>query len=368
MSVSFNGSQEGFFSCKNGVRQGDPLSPLLFCLAEDVLSRGITKLVENRQVKPIKASRNSYVPSHVLYNDDIMLFCNGDKGSIEALTSLFRRYAWTSGQQVSPSKSIIYAGSISSHRHSHIAASLGFNTGQVPFTYLGAPIFRGRPKPIHFHDIADRTRIKLLAWKASLLSVAGRWARNFIWSGNIDTRKLVTVAWDKCCRPFEEGGLGIRSLITLNEAANLKLCWDMKASLEDVKNHSSWLIGNGGKIHFWTDSWNGSDVVTSLFSNAGTQPHLKDKAATYIQNRQWSLPRDIQVMFPMLVNLLSNIHLSVVEKEDFLVWTPATDGILTLKYIRVPLSKLQRYGLGKDHLECKYSSLVFFALLEAAPQ
>jgi len=51
--------------------------------------------------------------------------------------------------------------------------------------------------------------------------------RNFIWSGNITKRKLVTVALKKICKPKEQGGLGIRSLKKLNQAANLKLCWDL---------------------------------------------------------------------------------------------------------------------------------------------
>lgn len=33
-----NGSPKGYFACSRGVWQGDPLSPLLFCLAKAVVS------------------------------------------------------------------------------------------------------------------------------------------------------------------------------------------------------------------------------------------------------------------------------------------------------------------------------------------
>ncbi|XP_058776325.1 uncharacterized protein LOC131650636 [Vicia villosa] len=105
----------------------------------------------------------------------------------------------------------------------------------------------------------------------------------------------------------------------------------MRASWEDVRSNSGWLIGNGKNINFWSDSWNGSNVLDTLNATEGSHPFAKDKAATYIQNRQWQLPNAIQIMFPTLANLLSNVHLSMLEKDDLFIWTPAADGILTLK-------------------------------------
>lgn len=46
LSILVNGSPSGYFSCSRGVRQGDPLSPFLFCLVQEVFSRGISSLVE----------------------------------------------------------------------------------------------------------------------------------------------------------------------------------------------------------------------------------------------------------------------------------------------------------------------------------
>lgn len=54
-----------------------PLSHLLFCLAEDVISRSISKLVSQGVLELIKSSRNNLVPSHIFYVDVVLIFCSG---------------------------------------------------------------------------------------------------------------------------------------------------------------------------------------------------------------------------------------------------------------------------------------------------
>lgn len=112
MSIGFNGKQSGYFTSSNGVKQGDPLSPLLLCLVEEVLSRGLTKLVETDQINLVRASRNSFVDSHTIFADDIMIFCRGDQKSLTAISKLLDDYACCSGQYCNKLKSLIYVGGV----------------------------------------------------------------------------------------------------------------------------------------------------------------------------------------------------------------------------------------------------------------
>lgn len=116
----------------------------------------------------------------------------------------------------------LYARSMTQSRIQAIGNLLGFSAGHLPFNYLGVPIFTGMPMSIHLQPIADKIKAKLAAWKGSLLSLMGRvqliksiihgmlvysfhvyawpnsflktidrWIRNFIWSGDILTKKFM---------------------------------------------------------------------------------------------------------------------------------------------------------------------------------
>jgi mannosylglycoprotein endo-beta-mannosidase len=388
------------------VRQGDPLSPLLFCLAEEVLSRGISRLVAQGKLHLIKGTRNIKVPSHSFYADDLMIFCKGNLAGLRHLKDLFDRYAIESGQVINNSKSTIFSGSITPGRLNLIVQLLNFNIGSLPFNYLGVPIFKGKPKVIHFQPIADKIMLKMSAWKASLLSIAGRvqlvrsviqsmltysitiysWPvsllkkiekciRNFIWSGDIDKRKLVTTSWKKICRPFSQGGLNLRSLTKLNTASNLKLCWTLLNSqsswavlLRDrvirnrrhishhifssiwssvisefdvIMDNSSWLLGNGVNINFWNDNWCGTSLVEQLNIPAHTSPMLTSSVSDYIQNGLWEIPSTLTAMFSNLRSIVSQVTIPMFHTDDKLIWRHTDSGELELK--EAYLFKMQQY-------------------------
>ena len=147
ISILINGYPEGFFSCSRGVRQGDPFSPLLFNIAEDFLSRYLSALCTAGAVDPMRASRNVQVPSHLLYADDVLLFCKATRMNAEALKYAFDLYGRLSGQIVSTEKSKIYFGKgVSVRLKDNIHTYWDLRNGFIPFIYLGVPFFKGKPK------------------------------------------------------------------------------------------------------------------------------------------------------------------------------------------------------------------------------
>jgi hypothetical protein len=126
LSIYVNGKSEGYFNCSRGVRQGDPLSPLLFCLVEDVLSRSISRLADTGVLDLMRGTRLVNVPSHSFYEDDLMVFCKGKLSCVKALNDLFNNYALQSGQVISTSKSTIFSGSITHGKLNLIVAVLNF--------------------------------------------------------------------------------------------------------------------------------------------------------------------------------------------------------------------------------------------------
>ncbi|CAA6657847.1 unnamed protein product [Spirodela intermedia] len=174
-SLLVNGSSTPFFTATRGLRQGDPLSPTLFILVEEVLSRSLTRAINQGLIRPYYSKRGCPIISHSLFADDAILFLNGCETSIRGLMSIISRYERATGQLVNASKSSFIVGpSTPIGTIRRIQGLTGFSRGHLPFDYLGCPIFLGRRRIHYFDALVGKLRKKLAGWKLQLLSPGGR--------------------------------------------------------------------------------------------------------------------------------------------------------------------------------------------------
>ncbi|KAK1575277.1 hypothetical protein Q3G72_004017 [Acer saccharum] len=96
-SVMMNGTFKDFFQSARGLRQGDPLSPYLFIIMEEVLTRLLRKNFEVGRIGKFTHPMGAPLISHLLYADDLLIFANGQKKSMKGLVDTLATYERWSG-------------------------------------------------------------------------------------------------------------------------------------------------------------------------------------------------------------------------------------------------------------------------------
>ena len=64
-AILVNGNAKGWVKASRGLRQGDPLSPFLFTIVADMLSRMLFKTEERSVLEGFRVGRNRIRVSHL---------------------------------------------------------------------------------------------------------------------------------------------------------------------------------------------------------------------------------------------------------------------------------------------------------------
>jgi hypothetical protein len=136
-SVLVNGSPNGFFNSFRGLRQGDPLSPLLFVFVTEALSRMISVVVNGGLLESFTVGNASF--SHLLFADDTLIFCSAQSSQLRYLRSIFLLFEAASGLKVNLAKSnLIPVRNVD--QMGRMAGILGYRIASLPVKYLGLPL------------------------------------------------------------------------------------------------------------------------------------------------------------------------------------------------------------------------------------
>ena len=132
-SVLVNGSPEGFFDSSRGIRQGDPLSPLLFVFVMEALSRMLSAGINDGLLEAFKAGNVTI--SHLLFADDTLIFCKDGPNQLAYLRGIFFLFEAASGLKVNLAKSVLIpVGNV--QQVNYLASILGCEVGKLQHDFL----------------------------------------------------------------------------------------------------------------------------------------------------------------------------------------------------------------------------------------
>ena len=173
-SVNVNGELAGFFPSMRGLRQGDPISPYLFVIAMEVLSLTIKQHVVSNDSFKYHWRCKDIKLTHLMFADDILLFCHGDLSSAKVLSDSLDHFQALSGLQVNHAKSSLFMSAISDVIRDQITHLFDFPLEQLPVKYLGIPLISTRLKTLHCNELIIKIERRINSWTNRFLSFASR--------------------------------------------------------------------------------------------------------------------------------------------------------------------------------------------------
>lgn len=236
------------------MRQGDPLSPLIFILAADLLQAAINDAFARNEIHLPFPARNQQDYPVIQYADDTILVLPACPRQALILKNILTDFATSIGLKINFHKSTIIPINCPTDRCNQLAHIFGCVVGKMPFTYLGLPLGTTRPTVLDLMPLVCMVERRLSATlnmisyggKLSLLNsvitslvifalctlrlptkiieLLDKIRRKCLWTKKTDQGDKCNslASWDMVCKPKDCGGLGVIDLRIQGDALLLK--------------------------------------------------------------------------------------------------------------------------------------------------
>lgn len=381
-SVLLNGSRGKWFKHYTGLREGDPLSPMLFILAMEPLQRLLDLATRDDLLSPVNNRAAKMRTS--LYADDAAIFLNPIKEDVTTIATILDVFGQVSGLITNRAKCAAYPIKCGELNLTEIMEGFSCPVRDFPCTYLGLPLHYRKLNRVEIQPIIEKMANRLPNWKGRFLNKAGRlkllnsvltaiptyfltifepkkWAikkmdkirRSFLWKGTADANGgHCLVKWTKVKRPKRLGGLGVLDLELFSRALRLRWLWyqwndsnrpwvgtDVPCGEVDkqlFRASTRVTVGNGNRARFWESAWLDGKAPRDLAPNLYKLAWRKRQSVRDdMMNGNWTrglwrmtTAEELAEMESLLM-LLSEVHLT--NREDKFVWKWTADGVYTAK-------------------------------------
>jgi hypothetical protein len=322
VAVNVNEDVGSYFQTRKGLRQGDPLSPILFNIVVDMLLVLINRAKVDGQISGIVPHLVDDGLSILQYVDDTIRFMDHDLDKARNMKLLLCAFEQFSRLKINFHKSELFCFGEAQESIDQYTELFGCNPGALPIHYRTL-------SNANWKRVEERFEKRLSGWKGKHLSTGGRltlinsvlsslpmymmsffaiqrgvlkkldyFRSRCFWQSDGERRKYRLAKWSILCQPKDQGGIGIHDLDIKNKALLSEWLFQILttdgtwqqllgnkylgskpfsqmqwksgdshfwASLMKVKNEflrfGTFLIKDGSEVRFRKDKWLGNSTL-----------------------------------------------------------------------------------------------------------
>jgi mannosylglycoprotein endo-beta-mannosidase len=170
--VLLNGSRGCWYRNYTGLRQGDPLSPMLFILAIELLQRLFDLAGSEGFLSPMGNKAAKLRIS--LYADDATVFLKPVREDIQVVAQILEVFDGASGLITNCAKCAVYPKHCDNITLEMVLEHFQCSVQSFPCKYLGLPLHVRQICRVKIQPLIDKMASRLPTWKGCFLNRAGR--------------------------------------------------------------------------------------------------------------------------------------------------------------------------------------------------